>query len=255
MSDELDPIIPPDEDLDAGLVITPMELKNNYLWGWDIMDRNGNPIPLELYRTHILAAQNRVSLATDLILVPTEFVDRQDYYVKDYSNFGYLTLYHRPVLELKSLKIVFADYNVFQFPNEWLRVNKEEGQLQIFPTFGVLGSLLITRGGDWLSVFLRRWTYAPQLWQIEYTAGFEKGKVPHVLKDIIAKEAVIGISETFLDLVVGPGVGSSSISVDGVSKSTSILQDHPRIRQYRADVKFFYEKVLETIRGRDIAIL
>ncbi len=248
MSDEL-------EDPNQGLVITPEELKKSYLWGWDVKDGQGNSIPDDLFRTHIQAAQNRVELATDLILTPTEFEDRYDYYVREYSNFGYITLYHRPVLELQKMEIVFQDFSVFTFPNEWLRVNKNEGQVQIFPTFGVIGSLMISKGGDWMSVFLRRWTYAPQLWRIIYTAGYEEGKVPFVIKDIVAKEAVVGVSETFLDLVVGPGVGSQSISVDGVSKSTSMLQDHPRIRQYRADIKFFYEKVVGTLRGTDVVIL
>lgn len=240
---------------DEGLVITPEELKQNYLWGWGVVDHNGNPIPNDLFRTHIQAAQNRVELATDLILTPTKFEDRHDYYVKEYTNFGYITLYHRPVIELEKMEIMFADHSIFQFPNEWLRVNKQEGQVQIFPTFGLIGSLMISRGGDWMSIFLRSWTYAPQLWRITYTAGYEPGTVPFVIKDIIAKEAVVGISETFLDLVVGPGVGSQSITVDGVSKSTSMLQDHPKIRQYRADIKYFYDKVVGTIRGTDVAIL
>lgn len=230
-------------------------LRQKYLWGMNLTSEEGEPLPNEMLEQHIEAAQDRIQRALDLQLEPTTFVDEIDYYVSDYQNWSFLNLYHRPVLEIKKLDMIFAGGSLVTFPKEWIKITEDKGTIQLFPTTGTLGSMIITGAGNWLPIVLRRWKYAPQLWRVEYIAGFESGQCPASIIDIIAKEAIIGVSSSFIDVVVGFGVGSQNISVDGISQGTTMLAEHPRVRQYRKDVEEFWTKLSHHFRGIDFAIL
>lgn len=237
-------------------VISADDLKSRYMWGMSIRDENGNELPNDVLEFYIDAAQERIEQRADLVLYPTECVDSLDYYVYDYAQWGYIPLTRRPFISVSSLTMVFADQTVFTFPHDWIKVNEKRGTIQIFPVLGsIQGTLVVTGNGAWLPIIFRRWEYAPQLWKIEYTAGYPKGECPKVIQDAIGKEAMIGLSQALIDLVVGPSVGGVTTVVDGVSQSTTLLRDYPKITQYRQELQYFYDHIVPLLRGIDFAVL
>ncbi len=239
------------------MIITPQDLKEKYLFGIDILITTPSgevPLPDDTFVMHIEAAQERVSKILDLTLEEKEFAEDHDYYVSDYRNWGFINLYHRPIKEVKKLNLQFGPAYCFEMPKEWIIVRGEKATIQIFPTSGTIGNMLVTGAGNWIPLLFRRWEYAPQMWHVEYIAGYSPGECPRDIIDVVAKEACIGIAEGFMDLVIGTGVGSQSISVDGVSQSSTRLIEHPRIKQYREDVKNFYDKLYSYYRGLDFEV-
>lgn len=233
-------------------VISPAFVKNNYLWGLEIYNASGSPLPDTVLENIILAAQDRVERSLNIVIEPRDIVEYHDYYVCDYVNWAYIDLYQRPVIAVHKVEMVFGDQSALVIDPSWVRLSHEKGQMQLFPTWGRMGTMIITGAGLWLPIVFRQWQYAPKLWRITYRAGFEE--VPPSLKELIAKEACITLAEMFIDLVVGPSVGSQSISVDGVSQSTTLLAEHPRIKQYREDVRNFYDQVAHSFRGIDFVV-
>lgn len=233
-------------------VITPQFVKENYLWGMEIYSSSGAPLPDTVLENLISAAQDRVERTLNIVIEPREFVELHDYYACDYMNWAYIDLYRRPVIAVEKVELVFGDQSAITIDPAWVRLSEGKGQMQLFPVWGKMGTMIITGSGLWLPIVFRQWQYAPKLWRITYTAGFEE--VPQSLKEVIAKETCISLAEMFIDLIVGPSVGSQSINVDGVSQSTTVLADHPRIKQYREDLQRFYDQVSQSFRGIDFVV-
>jgi len=236
------------------MVISPQNLQAQYLFGLDIRTADNQPLSSSVLMTHIAAAQDRVERTLDLTLEEREFTENHDYFACDYQNWGFLNLYHRPITVVKELALYFGPSYCFTIPKEWIIVREDKATIQIFPTTGTIGTMLVTGQGNWIPLVFRRWDYAPQMWKVIYQAGYPEGACPPSIVDIVAKEACIGLAEGYMELVVGSGVGSQAVSVDGVSQSTTRLLDHPRIKQYREDVRLFYERLYAHYRGIDFEV-
>ncbi len=64
----------------------------------------------------------------------------------------------------------------------------------------------------------------PNLWRITYDHGFADGCIPVAINDAIARLASIQALTTAGFLVIGAGIGSQSLSIDGLSQSISTTQ-------------------------------
>jgi len=62
-------------------------------------------------------------------------------------------------------------------------------------------------------------TQIPNYWRITYCTGFNK--IPNDLKNFIGKLAAINIFHILGDLILGAGIASQSIGIDGLSQSIS----------------------------------
>jgi hypothetical protein len=87
------------------------------------------------------------------------------------------------------------------------------------PTAGTLSEILVGQGGSFLPAIYSGLDYLPQLFHFDYTAGFEDGKVPRNIIELIGMAASFGPFNLFGDLIAGAGIASKSISMDGLSQS------------------------------------
>ena len=215
---------PSEPILGAGLaiksILTVAELKANYLFGVDITDTLGRPFSDASFTHYILTAIRWMEHELDISIIPTSFTDLQDYYANDYGAFNFIRLDNYPVISVEEFRVQYpSGQNVVVFPPEWYRLNKAEGHLQIVPTAGTLSEMMIGQGGSFLPAVYNGMAYLPQLFHVDYTAGFEEGKVPRDLLDAIGMFASMGPLSIFGDLLGGAGIASSSISLDGLSQS------------------------------------
>ena len=83
----------------------------------------------------------------------------------------------------------------------------------------------------------------PMAVSINYKAGMEKEEIPHNLLDWIFKYAAITIFEVWGDQIIGAGIASASVSIDGLSQSIGTTQSamyggaSARILEYRKDLE------------------
>ncbi len=208
----------------AGLAIrnllTVAELKERYFFGIDITNDAGEPLPDSTFEHYILQAIRWFEHQIDIPILPTTFSEAHDYYRADYNRFQFIPLDNYPVISVSEFRVQYpSGQNVVVYPEEWFRLNREEGHLQIVPTAGTLTELLVGSGGSFLPSIYNGQDYLPQLFQIDYTAGFEDGKVPRNIVDLIGMFAALGPFHIFGDLIAGAGIATVSLSMDGLSQN------------------------------------
>lgn len=206
-------------------ILTVPQLKQRYFFGIDITDDRGIPLDDRTFQFYILAAIETFEHELDIRLLETSFIDRQDYDINDYQHYNYLQLDNYPVISIEEFNVQYpTGQTVVQYPNEWIRLNKEHGQIRIVPTAGTLSEILIGQGGSYLPAIYNGLQNLPDLFEIRYTAGFENCNVPANIVDIIGMLASMGPFNIFGDLITGAGIGNLSLSLDGLSQSITTTQ-------------------------------
>ncbi len=215
-------------------------LKNVYLIGIQI-----NGVSDEFFDYYLQLAINYVRDETGLAIFDEVISDEpHDYFASDFLQYSFLKVNRFPVKSVQQVVAIYPTGNyLFTFPNEWLRVDRNGGQIQIVPSGGSLAQALLGQGGTYLPIIYRNLQYLPQLFHCYYTSGWEPGKVPNQLVDAVCKKACIDILAIVGDMLYGPGVVSRSVSVDGLSQSESFINNGQmgavftsRIVQYAKDL-------------------
>ena len=125
-----------------------------------------------------------------------------------------------------------------RFPDEWIRLEEDHGQIHLVPSRGSLSQIIIGQGGDFLTLIFGGISYMPSLWEVDYTAGMDVEDIPRIIVEAIMKYAAIEVLIIASDLVRPIGVTSESISLDGGSQSMSYSQPafDARIKKYMGDL-------------------
>lgn len=225
--------------------LTPEYIKKVYLMGLNFVDTAGIPYPDSWYLQLINNAIVVFERITKVHVVRRTITEEMhDYDSKDYQTFCFLQLFEYPVKSVERVAAVYpTGQTVFEFPIEWVRLTKEHGQIQLVPTQGSLSSVILGQGGSYLPVLYSGMGYLPQLFRVNYTTGFDDGKIPWDIIDAIAKLAVIQMLTIVGDTVYPPGVTSVSVSTDGISQSMGLVNNGQlppvfagRIQSYRNEL-------------------
>lgn len=237
-------------------LLTVSELKARYMFGVDLTNDKGEPLSDATFTHYILSAIRWLEHELDIPILPTAFCERQDYYKEDYEAFMLIRLDNYPVISVESVAAQYpSGQSIVEFPQEWYRLNKPEGHLQIVPTAGTLSEILVGQGGAFLPAIYNGMRSLPQLFEVNYTAGFEAGKVPRNIVDIIGMFAAMGPFNIFGDLIAGAGIASVSLSLDGLSQSIGTTSSATnagygaRIIQYSKQIKDQIPRLRQYYKG------
>lgn len=232
------------------------KLRDNYLFGIDLSDANGNPLPEGLFVHYLNSAIDYLQSLLDITISETEFTgERHDYIRNDYQNWGFIQLDHNPVKEVKGIRLMYGNRPSVEIPLDWVQLDKLTGQITLFPAAGSANSLIIGQTGM-LFGFQSQWDYAPQLWEVDYVAGIDEKDTSmplQMLTEAVYKRASCGILNVWGDLIIGAGIANQSVSIDGVSQSIGTTQSamfggaSARIEAYGKDLK---EVLLPALRQK-----
>lgn len=244
-------------------VLTVPQLKQRYLFGVDLTDDEGNPLPDEVFQFYILSAIAWLEHELDIPVLPTSYErELSDYYRNDYQNFTIIQLENYPVLSIEEFAVEYpSGQNVIVFPDEWLRLDRNHGLLRVVPTAGTLSEILIGQGGSFLPAIYNGMDYLPDLFAVSYTAGFEDGELPFNLLDLIGKVASFGPFNIFGDLIAGAGIATVSLAIDGLSQSIGTTSSATnsgygaRLIQYQKEVKDWIPKLRRFYKGIRMTVM
>lgn len=230
--------------------------KTQYLFGIDLSDQEGNPLPDSLFAHYIDSAVDWLQNLLDIQIAELEVKSEQhDYNRSDWQNWGFLQLHHNPVKSVSGLRMMYGNKPSVEIPLDWIKLDKLTGEITVFPSEGSAGSLIIGNTGL-LYGFHGAWAYAPQLWEVDYVAGVDENDKQFpiaLLKEAIYKRASCGILNVWGDLILGAGIASQSVSIDGVSQSIGTTQSamfggaSARIESYTKDIK---EQILPALKQK-----
>jgi hypothetical protein len=130
------------------------------------------------------------------------------------SGFGTLLLRTRPILSVRSIKLIYPSFaaTVFDIPMEWVRLDRKAGLVKIVPGAGSINAPLSI-----FSVQAMAGGYTvPYMIRVRYRAGIDATLPEYYdVRDTVFKMAT-------LRLLQGAFIASSgSISADGLSESLS----------------------------------
>ena len=232
-------------------ILSVEQLKTSYLFGIDLTDDNGCPFPDELFERYIRSGIAWVSRALDLPIAPVVYTEtdaqRLDFYRQDYYKYIRLQVDEYPILSVESIKLVLpTEQEVIDFDPSWWQVQKFSGQIEIIPGRGQLSVITLGQTGAWLPLIYGWTDYIPHVFRVAYTAGFPKGKVPFEIVDLVAKVAALGPLNVAGDLVIGAGIASQQVSIDGIMSRVDSTQS-AMYSGYSARIFEYWKEIKETL--------
>jgi hypothetical protein len=239
------------------LLLTAQQVKDTFLFGVNLTDDDGNEMPNALIEFYIRSAQAWIQRELGIMLHSTNIVNEShDYYYDDYTNFGHVKLLHYPVQEVSRYSIQFPVSNtVLEFDPRWFKTDSVGGQVNLIPTEGTFSAILMGQGGVYLPLLYSGRDYIPYIVFIDYKAGFEESDVPPDILELIGMKAAMGPLNIAGDLIVGAGIASKSLSIDGLSQSIGTTSSATnagygaRIIQYEKTIKQLLNTIRLNLRG------
>lgn len=260
-------------------VLTVDNLKNWFMFGLDLTDDDGYPFPTSMLEFAIRAAVDSIEKVLNIRIKPTQIIgERQDYYRQDYLDFAFIQLNEYPIFDVTRVALRYPTAGSdITFPAEWYNLNKAHGHVHLIPTSGSLSNILIGRGGDYLTFVWKGWDWMPNLWVIDYMAGFVPANYTYVSAQAASQSALqIGVPNDLIgiigkmacfyplniagDLVGGIAIASKSIGIDGLSQSINTTSSpenagySARLRQYERELKIEIPRLMAYYKGLRMAV-
>lgn len=232
------------DDPATATIMSVSDLKQIYLFGLDLTNDAGEDFPDILFEWGIRWAIDWAQHLLDIKIKPTALEERYDYYRVDYQNWATIDLREAPVISVEEYAVTWpSNTDVIVFPEEWIHLRPDSGQVNILPTSGTLSQVLLTAGGSFMPLVASGMDFVPGVIRIKYTAGFAEGEVPMAIRDMIGKMASFAPLNIAGDLIVGAGIASKSLSIDGLSQSINTTSSATnagygaRLVQYSKELK------------------
>ncbi len=203
-------------------ILSIQDLKIRYLFGLPLADRRGNPLPDAYFAFVIRSAVASLERELDICLTPTVIQNEKQHYRTPIAENKPIVVYtHRvPVQSVQALRLKLpVSRTPVNVPVDWLTVAEDFGSIYIYPQTSLAQFIAPFPG---FAMGLQSWAdFFPNGWQVDYVAGFPRGKVPPDILDALGMMAAIGPLAVMGDLILPPGVGSTSLGIDGLSQSIS----------------------------------
>ncbi len=227
-----------------GLIMSPSEMLETYFYGIPIIDKRGNTIAEDVFKNYISAAQSEIEKYLGIKLIPQIITEDIDFTFNDWRAWGFLRTTY-PVTEVWEMKGFVNTVQQMDMPKEWLSIRETNTDLKyrhihLLPiTSTAIQHSMIYHGVVPLGLFTMQ--NIPNYWTVVYGTGFPK--IPYDLYNFIGKLAAINVFHIMGDLILGAGIASMSIGLDGLSQSISTTSSATnagygaRIINYVADLK------------------
>lgn len=235
-----------------GLVMSPSELITNFLQGIPMCFPDGRSLNMGLIKQKLLSAQKQIENFLSIKLIKQIINgERKDYYANDYQNYGYLKTSY-PINEPLALQGLLNEVVQITFVKEWLSIKRPQSigtfrNLYILPNTGGAGAvtnanaytLAFAGSSPMLGLFGSE--FIPNYWKVTYCTGFDI--IPMDIIDVLGKLAAIQVLSILGDILLGLGVASSTLSLDGLSQTIATTKSAKggifagRISQYSEELK------------------
>ena len=228
-------------------VVSVADLKTNYLYGLDMTIGDGSPFPDSLFEYYIRAAIGYVERISDISILPSIIKNEvQDYFrPSSFSMFSFKT-FLQPLLSVQAVRLNLPGMGTpYTYPANWLTVRQDISRITIYPQGGAFNDLPTGFGMTPYCNFFEM-DVIPNALAVDYVAGFEAGKVPPDIVEVVAKISSYGPLSLAGDLIGGAGIASSSLSLDSLSQSISTTSS-PMFSGYGARLANYAKEVAEQL--------
>lgn len=183
-----------------GLIISPSELRENYLFGIPICTVDGRKLPSSVLKQKIKAAQSRIERLYSIKIERQVIEESKDFVRQEWNVWGYVKSTY-PIAYVDDLKGFINSAQQVNYPHEWLSVKKTEAvavwrQLYVIPNSKSLHGANMTQhsiifNGVVPHLYYYGKSYLPNYWRLKYITGWNADEIPDDLMDLICKLAAI----------------------------------------------------------------
>lgn len=243
--------------INSGTIFSPSELNALYLYGIDVVSSDGTAFSDESMRFYIAQAQREIENWFNLRIYK-QLIDKEtsSYYRDDYWQQFPIIRTQYPVRKPLSLTGLLGNIEQISYPEAWLRTSQSKGninkrRISVVPTGAstvqVNSDIILT--GITSQIGMQRFENIPDYWTFQYITGFDLEDLPLDLFNVIGKLASIQILAIAGDLILGAGIASQSLSVDGLSQSVSSTASatssgyNARVLEYEREIKSAHERL------------
>ena len=232
-----------------GLLISPSSFIQLYLFGIPLTDINGNAMPISIIEQKIKWQTKRLENYLKIKMVITEINEKQDYIATEYFQWGHIKTEYL-IQELLEVSGFVNTQEIVDYP---LTLFTTKGKsIAIVASTGTLANFALVGPGYWL--FRGGVSMVPDFWHLRYNTGFEDCP-PEDIMDVLGKFIAIDVLNVLGDILLGAGIASKSISMDGLSQAINTTQSaensaySARIRQYAKELLTQAPQLKDTYRG------
>ena len=225
-----------------GLIISPAELLELYFFGIPMKTQDGKQMPEHVIKTYIKAAQEEIEAYLNIRLQKQIMHERRDFNREDYKDWGFIRLSY-PVVSPVSLTGNINDVQQVNYPKAWLSARQTSDGFSYFRNLYLVpsGTGAAQYSGITPHVGYFGARTIPQYWDAKYCTGFDT--MPSDIINAVGKLASINMFHIMGDLILGAGIASQSIGIDGLSQSISTTSSATnagygaRVTGYLTDLK------------------
>lgn len=237
-----------------GLIISPSELRESYLFGIPVCTNDGRKISPATIKQQIQAAQKRIENLFSIRLARQVICESKDFVRTEWSVWGYVKSTFPIANPIKLLGYIGETKQV-TYPKEWLSVKHTESvavwrNLYMVPNSAsvhgaTMSSHSLIYNGVTPHIGYYGKNYIPNYWRLKYITGWKAVEIPDDLMDIVNKLAAINVLAILGSYIYGV-FSSISVSLDGVSQNFPLRNGKyglfsDRIEMYREDINNLIE--------------
>lgn len=254
--------------INEGIVLSPSELVSNYLHQIPLCTEDGRTLSLETIKQKIVNAQKIIENFLSLKLVKQVIKENRDFNRQEYNSWGYVKCTY-PVVEPFELVGTLNGATQVQYPKQWLSFKRMENGYVYFRNIYLMPN---TKGGATMnqnnfvfsgispSLGFFGMANIPNYWEPVYITGWDYDNMPEDIVDVIGKLASIQVLAILGDILLGVGLTSLSVSLDGISQNTSTTRSgqgglfYGRVKEYGEELKDAKKELKMVYLGLNIQV-
>lgn len=225
-----------------GLALSPAEMLELYFFGIPMITQDGKQMSEHVMKTFIRAAQQEIEGYLNIKLTRQVFEERRDFQREEYRDWSFIRVSY-PVAKALNVTGFVNNIQQVQYPQEWLSARETNDEAGYFRNIYLMpsGSSAAQYSGVTPHVGFYGVSHIPNYWKVRYVTGFEV--VPLDILNVIGRLAAINLFHIMGDLILGAGIASQSIGIDGLSQSISSTSSATnagygaRVQGYITDIK------------------
>lgn len=244
-----------------------MEMDTLYFYGSTFYSKDGTSLSNEVKRTYILAAQEEIEKYLNIRFKPQLITETEHFHRDDYMDAFPIIKTTYPVKTPLTLVGLLGKIEQLVYPSEWLYAAKNDQgffskRISVIPngssTAQANGDVILT--GITAQVGLQRFRQIPDYFSIQYTTGYDRKNLPTDMVNLVGKFASIGIFSVYGDIILGAGIASMSLGIDGLSQSISTTSSATnagfgsRIIQYQKEINETLKRLKGIYKGINFTV-
>ena len=239
-------------------------MRENYFFGVNIKDDLGRDFSDSQYEAYVRAATSEIEKTLDIKLEKQKIQETFQFNHDDWIKWGYVKTTY-PVICALGLDGFLNTTKQVAYPKQWLSVRKTSDGVTYHRRISVVPAGNAT-GANYQVIFsgivpqlgYLNMSMIPDYWTVKYVTGFDV--IPYDIIDVVGKLASIGPFNIAGDLILGAGIASFSLGLDGLSQSLSTTSSATnagfgaRIITYKEELKNSIPRLKDFYKGLGFAV-